>query len=438
GVDRRAHPGSRPDNRRALRPPGGDAGDRGDRAPRTPSQRVARHRRHVLAHSCRGRAGHRRASSAHVSVDRPGARRDGNATPGWIAGAARGRHRPPGAPVRHHRTLHAPAQRPPADARHPGTVHRRSDRADDDTSGGRRAQHQADVTADESGHVPERRRSVRKDPTGLGRRLAVAGGGVCCGGGGVGKTTVSAALGIAIAAAEDKRVLVLTVDPARRLATALGIKGIGAEPVRIPKARLRRAGISVTGDLEAAMLDMKQAWDRMIERYSPDRATAQRILRNPLYQRITDSFVGSHEYAAIEALYELHDAGEYDCIVVDTPPSRNALDFLEAPTRLTDYVGSRLLSLLSGGPSRFGFRAMNYAAAPFLRLADRLLGAEVLAEVSDFVRQLQTLYDGIQGRARSVYRLLRSPQTGVVVVATLEQGPFSAAEFFCPKLREFT
>ena len=87
------------------------------------------------------------------------------------------------------------------------------------------------------------------------------------------------------------------------------------------------------------MLDMKQAWDRMVERYSPDRVTAQRILRNPLYQRITDSFVGSHEYAAIEALYELHDAGEYDCIVVDTPPSRNALDFLEAPTRLTDYVG---------------------------------------------------------------------------------------------------
>jgi anion-transporting ArsA/GET3 family ATPase len=293
------------------------------------------------------------------------------------------------------------------------------------------------MSGDESAPVTERRRSVRKEPGGLGRRLGSLEVVICCGSGGVGKTTVSAALGMAIAAAEDKRVLVLTVDPARRLATALGIKGIGAEPVRIPKARLRRAGITVGGDLEAAMLDMKQAWDRMIERYSPDRATAQRILRNPLYQRITDSFVGSHEYAAIEALYELHDAGEYDCIVVDTPPSRNALDFLEAPSRLTDFVGSRLLSLLSGGPSRFGFRAMNYAAAPFLRLADRLLGAEVLAEVSDFVRQLQLLYDGIQGRARSVYRLLRSPQTGFVVVTTLEQGPFSEAEFFCTKLREF-
>jgi len=293
------------------------------------------------------------------------------------------------------------------------------------------------MTAGENVTVRERRRSPRSEPAGLGRRLGSLDVVICCGSGGVGKTTVSAALGMAIAAAEDKRVLVLTVDPARRLATALGIKGIGAEPVRIPKARLRRAGITIAGDLEAAMLDMKQAWDRMIERYSPDRATAQRILRNPLYQRITDSFVGSHEYAAIEALYELHDAGEYDCIVVDTPPSRNALDFLEAPSRLTDYVGSRLLSLLSGGPSRFGFRAMNFAAAPFLRLADRLLGAEVLAEVSDFVRQLQLLYDGIQGRARSVYRLLRSPQTGFVVVTTLEQGPFTEAEFFCTKLREF-
>ncbi len=282
----------------------------------------------------------------------------------------------------------------------------------------------------------ERRASQREKPAALGARLLSQDVVICCGSGGVGKTTVSAALGMAIAASADKRVLVLTVDPARRLATALGIKGIGAEPVRIPKVRLRHAGITLTGDLEAAMLDMKQAWDRMIERYSPDRATAERILRNPLYQRITNSFVGSHEYAAIESLYELHEAREYDCIVVDTPPSRSALDFLEAPTRLTDYVGARLLSLLAG-PSRIGVRALNFAATPFLRLADRLLGAEVLAEVSDFVRELQMIYGGVQGRARSVYRLLRSPQTGFVVVTTLEHAPLAEAEFFCAKLREF-
>jgi anion-transporting ArsA/GET3 family ATPase len=293
------------------------------------------------------------------------------------------------------------------------------------------------MTSETEGRIQERRRSPRDKPAGLPKHLSSLEVVICCGSGGVGKTTVSAALGVAIAAAEDKRVLVLTVDPARRLATALGIKGIGAEPVRIPKARLRRAGITVEGDLEAAMLDMKQAWDRMIERYSPDRATAQRILRNPLYQRITDSFVGSHEYAAMESLYELHDAGEYDCIVIDTPPSRSALDFLEAPTRLTDYVGARLLSLLSGTPSRLGFRAMNFAAAPFLRLADRLLGAEVLEEVSDFVRQLQLLYGGVQERARAVNKLLRSSRTGFVVVTTLEHAPLAEAEFFCAKLREF-
>ena len=136
--------------------------------------------------------------------------------------------------------------------------------------------------------VPERRRGPREKAGDLGARLGSLEVVVCAGSGGVGKTTVSAALGMAIAAAEDKRVLVLTVDPARRLATALGIKGIGAEPVRVPKPRLKRAGVTIKGDLEAAMLDMKQAWDRMIERYSPDRATAQRILRNPLYQRITE------------------------------------------------------------------------------------------------------------------------------------------------------
>jgi anion-transporting ArsA/GET3 family ATPase len=292
------------------------------------------------------------------------------------------------------------------------------------------------MTAETAVRVRERRRSPREKPAGLAKHLSSLEVVICCGSGGVGKTTVSAALAVAVAAAEDKRVLVLTVDPARRLATALGIKGIGAEPVRIPKARLRRAGITVAGELEAAMLDMKQAWDRMIERYSPDRATAQRILRNPLYQRITDSFVGSHEYAAMESLYELHDAGEYDCIVIDTPPSRSALDFLEAPSRLTDFVGARLLSLLSRSPSGLGFRAMNFAAAPFLRLADRLLGAEVLEEVSDFVRQMQLLYGGIQDRARAVNKLLRSARTGFVVVTTLEHAPLAEAEFFCAKLRE--
>jgi anion-transporting ArsA/GET3 family ATPase len=259
---------------------------------------------------------------------------------------------------------------------------------------------------------------------------------VCCGSGGVGKTTVSAALGLAMAERSDRRVLVLTVDPARRLATALGMREIGTEPVKVSRARLRKAGVDVEGELFAAMLDMKSTFDRMVTRMAPTRRDAQRIFDNRFYQGISDSFIGSHEYMAMEALYELHEAGEYDTLIIDTPPSRNALDFLEAPNRLTDFVGAKLLSWLSG-PTRFGMRAMNVAAGPFLHMADRLLGADVLSEVTEFVADLQKIYGGVQQRARDVYKLLRSPAVGFVVVTTLEPAAFAEAEFFCSRLREY-
>jgi anion-transporting ArsA/GET3 family ATPase len=259
---------------------------------------------------------------------------------------------------------------------------------------------------------------------------------ICCGSGGVGKTTISAALGLAIAQRKDRRVLVLTVDPARRLATALGLREIGTEPVKVSRARLRRAGIEVEGELVAAMLDMKSTFDRMVMRLAPTRRDAQRILNNRFYQGISDSFIGSHEYMAMEALYELHQAGEYDTLIIDTPPSRNALDFLEAPTRLSDFVGAKMLSWLSG-PSLFGIRAANLAAAPFLRMADRLLGGDVLSEVAEFVGDLQKIYGGVQRRARDVYTLLRSSKVGFVVVTTLEPSPFGEAEYFTSRLREY-
>ena len=277
------------------------------------------------------------------------------------------------------------------------------------------------------------------DPGGVG--LAALVGGlevvVCCGSGGVGKTTVSAALAAAVAATSDRRVMVLTIDPARRLATALGMSGIGADPVVVPAARLREAGLPLRGELVAAMLDQKSVWDRMVERHAPNRQVARRILNNRFYQGISDAFVGSHEYAAMEALYELHEASEYDCLVVDTPPSRSALDFLEAPERLSDFVGARLLSWLAG-PSRLGFHAMNLAAAPLLHVADRLLGSELLGELGDFVADLQTLYGGVQQRARAVSRLLRSSRVGFVVVTTLEPAAFAEAEHFVAKLEELS
>ena len=260
---------------------------------------------------------------------------------------------------------------------------------------------------------------------------------VCCGSGGVGKTTVSAALGLALTQRSDRRVLVLTVDPARRLATALGLREIGTEPVTVSRARLRRAGIDSKGHLVAAMLDMKSTFDQMVTRLAPTRRDAQRILDNRFYKGISDSFVGSHEYMAMEALYELHTAGEYDTVIIDTPPSHNALDFLEAPNRLTDFVGAKMLGWLSSGPSRFGMRAVNVAAAPFLRIADRLVGADVLKEVTEFVADLQKIYGGVQQRARDVYTLLRSPRVGFVVVTTLEPAPFSEAVYFCARLREY-
>jgi anion-transporting ArsA/GET3 family ATPase len=260
---------------------------------------------------------------------------------------------------------------------------------------------------------------------------------VCCGSGGVGKTTVSAALAAAIAATGDRRVMVLTIDPARRLATALGMSGIGADPVAVPAARFREAGLPLRGELVAAMLDQKSVWDRMVERHAPNRQVARRILSNRFYQGISDAFVGSHEYAAMEALYELHEASEYDCLVVDTPPSRSALDFLEAPERISDFVGARLLSWLAR-PSRLGFHAMNLAAAPFLHIADRLLGSELLGELGDFVADLQTLYGGVQQRARAVSRLLRSSRVGFVVVTTLEPAAFAEAEHFVGKLEELS
>lgn len=258
---------------------------------------------------------------------------------------------------------------------------------------------------------------------------------VCCGSGGVGKTTVSAALGMAIAAARDTRVLVLTIDPARRLATALGLSSIGTRPVTIAPERLRAAGLAPRGQLDAAMLDAKSEWDRLVERHAPSPEVRDRILANRFYRGISTAFAGSQEYVALDAVYDLQASGEYGCVVVDTPPSRNALDFLDAPDRLTDFVSARLLAWLAG-PSRFGLRAMGFAATPFLRMADRLLGGEVLEELGAFVRDIQGLYGSVRRRAAAMYDLLRSPATAFTVVTTLDPQPFAEAEFLCARLRE--
>jgi anion-transporting ArsA/GET3 family ATPase len=252
---------------------------------------------------------------------------------------------------------------------------------------------------------------------------------VCCGSGGVGKTTLSAAIAMAIASVRDSRVLVLTIDPAHRLATALGLSAIGTRPVPVAPERLRAAGLAPRGELAAAMLDAGAEWDRLVARHARSPEVRDRIMGNRFYRGISGAFAGSQEYVALDAVYELLAGGEYACIVLDTPPSRSALDFLDAPDRLTDFVSARLLAWLAG-PSRIGL----VAAAPFLRMADRLLGGAVLEELGAFVRDIQGLYDGVRRRAVAMYDLLRSDSTAFAVITTLAPEAFSEAEFLCAEL----
>jgi anion-transporting ArsA/GET3 family ATPase len=175
------------------------------------------------------------------------------------------------------------------------------------------------------------------------------------------------------------------------------------------------------------MLDTKQSWDRLVARHAPDRPTARRILANPLYQNISGRFVQSHDYIAVERLYELHSEGTYDLIVVDTPPTRNAIDFLLAPERMADFFSSRLLRLLTV-PYRSHF--VDVASRPFYHVADRLLGSQFLEDITEFFILFQTMSDGFVARAREVQRLLSDRRTTFVVVSTLEAAPVREAEAF--------
>ncbi|HEY3941874.1 MAG TPA: ArsA-related P-loop ATPase [Acidimicrobiales bacterium] len=254
---------------------------------------------------------------------------------------------------------------------------------------------------------------------------------IACGPGGVGKTTTAAALGAMAACHQGGRVLVLTVDPARRLADALGLSGIANSERRVDGAVFANAGASPRGELWAAMLDTKESWDALVRRHAPDPSTRDRILANPLYRNISGRFVQSHDYIAMERLFEIHSEGRYDLIVVDTPPSRHALDFLDAPQRLAEFFSSRLLRwLIAPYRSRF----VNMASRPFHQVADRILGTQFLADIAEFFILFQSMYDGFVERSASVTRLLSDRRTTFVVVSTLEAAPVREAEFFAREL----
>jgi anion-transporting ArsA/GET3 family ATPase len=262
---------------------------------------------------------------------------------------------------------------------------------------------------------------------------------VFCGSGGVGKTTVAAAAALSAAVRSGGKVLVLTIDPARRLADALGLEALGNMERRVPDEVLRAAGLEPRGELYAAMLDTKASWDELVLRHAPDEETAYRILENRLYHNITGRFVQSHDYIAMERLFDLHATGAYDLIVIDTPPTRNAIDFLEAPARMADFFGGRLLRWLTmpyrvGG--KRGARFVNFASRPFYQMADRILGSQFLQDIAEFFLNFQTMYDGFVERANAVERLLHDRRTSFVVVTTLEGAPLREAQFFCEALTD--
>jgi anion-transporting ArsA/GET3 family ATPase len=254
---------------------------------------------------------------------------------------------------------------------------------------------------------------------------------VVCGSGGTGKTTVAAALGAQAAAVLGGRVLVLTVDPARRLAAALGLGALGNTAVQVPASAFTEAGVECRGELWVAMLDTKAGWDELIRRQAPDAALRDQVLANPLYRNITGRFVNSHDYIAMEQLHDLHASGRYDLVIIDTPPSRNALDLLDAPGRMKEFFGSRLLKWLT---VPYRSRLFTMASKPFYQVADRVLGSRFLQDIAEFFILFQTMEAGFVSRAAQVERLLTDDRTTFVVVSTLEAAPAREARYLADEL----
>ena len=275
--------------------------------------------------------------------------------------------------------------------------------------------------------------SPQNDGMGLAHLLASKEMIIVCGSGGVGKTTTAAALAAEAAINIGGRVLVLTVDPAKRLANALGLQTFGNTETRIPDSAFAAAGVQPRGELWAAMLDTKAGWDELIRRHAPDEQLRDTVLANPLYKNITGRFVQSHDYIAMERLHELHASGAYDLVVIDTPPSRNALDILDAPGRMMEFFGSRLLRWLT---VPYRSRLFTVASKPFYQVADRVLGSRFLQDIAEFFVLFQTMEKGFVARAREVEQLLADPRTSFLIVSTLEAAPAHEAAFLANALTE--
>jgi anion-transporting ArsA/GET3 family ATPase len=251
---------------------------------------------------------------------------------------------------------------------------------------------------------------------------------VCVGSGGVGKTTSSAAIALGMAA-RGARVAVVTIDPAKRLANALGLEELQNEPRRVEPERLAAEGLEIKGELWAMMLDPKRTFDELIERIAPDAATAQEIKANRVYRELSTAVSGSQEFTAIAKLYDLDLEGHFDLLVLDTPPSRNAADFLEAPGRLTSFLEGRALRAFIR-PTGVGMRVLGRGAMPLLAAMRRVTGVDFLTDLSTFFQLLGNMTNDFSLRAAQVEQLLHASTTAFLLVTSAQREPIDEAIWF--------
>ncbi len=257
---------------------------------------------------------------------------------------------------------------------------------------------------------------------------------VVCGAGGVGKTTAAAALALR-AAGQGRRVLVCTIDPSRRLATSLGLNRLSGRPRAIPLGARGRD----SGELWAMVLDVKSTFDALVARYTPDEAAARRILENRFYRHASAALAGSHEYMAMEKLLDLSADPQWDLVVLDTPPTRHALDFLEAPDRLMSFLDASILRWFLKpyfAAGKLTLKVATRTGAVALKLADRVLGLDFLQDLSEFFLAFESMYDGFKERAGRVHALLRESSSGFVLVAAPSPPVLEEALYFHRRLTE--
>ncbi|MBN1170783.1 MAG: ArsA family ATPase, partial [Micromonosporaceae bacterium] len=259
---------------------------------------------------------------------------------------------------------------------------------------------------------------------------------VCCGAGGVGKTTTAAALALRAAEHHGRKTVVLTIDPARRLAQSLGLTELDNVPRQVKGIEPVRNGNGGPGDLHAMMLDMKRTFDEVVLAHTDERF-AEEIFENPFYEAMSATFSGTHEYMAMEKLGQLRSGDEWDLIVVDTPPSRSALDFLDAPARLARFLDGKMLRILLAPARAGGHRMLSLFSASFGvfdKAATRIIGTHLLMELSAFVNALDSMFGGFRERAERTYQILQARETAFLVVAAAEPDAIREATYFAQRL----